>query len=603
MACSGRTLPHGDSRIIISNRNHEVINNLLNPAQQAAKKAQDLVNKCIDSEENFLVEAGAGAGKTYCLVETLNYLIEKKGSYYLKKQQHIACITFTNVATNEIESRTDGHPSIYPSTIHSFCWSIIQNFQPSLRQELTNLDSWIDLLAETEGVGKRVIGYDDLGFRSIDDEKISLHHDDVLALTIRLLEYEKFRVIFTARYPVIFIDEYQDTDEGFAAAITKHFIDKHTGPLIGFFGDHWQKIYGNGCGKINTPHLNRIDINANFRSVLIIVNALKQIRPELPQEVVDPELLGSVSIFHTNEWRGKRLTGQHYGGDLPPEITHQHIESFKNHLIENGWDFSPEKTKILMLTHKALAKEQGYINLANAFKYNDDYVKKQDRYIAFFTDILEPVCTAYSEKRYGLMFQSMGDKRPAILSHADKESWSKDMDILLNIRATGTIGDVLEYLKKTKRPHLPSGIENREKEFDKVGTNPDPDEPSSITRLRKLKAVKYKEIITLDNFIDGHTPFSTKHGVKGAEFENVLVVFGRGWNKYDFNKYLELAADENSIPQNKIDWYERNRNLFYVVCSRPKKRLAILFTQKLSDTALKTVTDWFGVESIHAFNI
>ena len=109
--------------------------------------------------------------------------------------------------------------------------------------------------------------------------------------------------------------------------------------------------------------------------------------------------------------------------------------------------------------------------------------------------------------------------------------------------------------------------------------------------------------MALNKFIDGHTPFSTKHGVKGAEFENVLVVFGRGWNQYDFNKYLETASPGTSIPKNKLAWYERNRNLFYVVCSRPMKRLSILFTQKLSDNAFKTVEDWFGRELIHSFHV
>jgi len=576
---------------------------LLNPAQQAAKRAQDAVNSCVDNNEDFLVEAGAGAGKTYCLVETLKHLIGKKGNYFLRKYQYIACITFTNVATDEIKSRTDGHPAIYPSTIHSFCWSLIQDFQPYLRKELPSLGSWVDLLSEIGGVGHRTIGYDDLGFRSIGDDKISLHHDDVLKLIIRFLEYEKFRIIFAARYPVLFIDEYQDTDEGFAGAISKHFIGPGKGPLIGFFGDHWQKIYGNGCGKIEAPELKRIDINANFRSVQVIVDALNRIRPDLPQNVADPKLTGSVEVYHTNGWGGKRMTGQHYGGDLPHEETHRHIESLKIQLAEDGWDFSPEKTKILMLTHKALAKEQGYINLANVFRFNDDFVKKQDRYIEFFTDTLEPVCNAYSEKRYGAMFQAMSGRRPAILSHSDKESWAKDMDALLNLRGTGTIGDVIAHLRQTKRPPLPGSIENKEQELVRIGLEPDPDEPSSIKRIRKLKAVSYKEIIALDYFIDGHTPFSTKHGVKGAEFENVLVVFGRGWNRYDFNKFLEFASDENSIPNEKIEWYERNRNLFYVVCSRPMKRLAILFSQLLSDSALDTMSDWFGREKIHSFHI
>jgi DNA helicase-2/ATP-dependent DNA helicase PcrA len=39
--------------------------------------------------------------------------------------------------------------------------------------------------------------------------------------------------------------------------------------------------------------------------------------------------------------------------------------------------------------------------------------------------------------------------------------------------------------------------------------------------------------------------------------------------------------------------YERYRNLFYVVCSRPKARLALLFSHLLSDLALGTLQKWF----------
>src|SRR3546814_9656565 len=86
--------------------------------------------------------------------------------------------------------------------------------------------------------------------------------------------------------------------------------------------------------------------------------------------------------------------------------------------------------------------------------------------------------------------------------------------------------------------------------------------------------------MALDRFIDGHTPFATKHGVKGAEFENVLVVVGRGWNKYNFAQMLEWI--DAGPPPDKLEFFENNRNLFYVACSRPKVRLALLFTQVLT---------------------
>ena len=42
-------------------------------------------------------------------------------------------------------------------------------------------------------------------------------------------------------------------------------------------------------------------------------------------------------------------------------------EALKQRLIAEGWDFAPEKTKVLMLTHNALAAQQGYPTIAAIF--------------------------------------------------------------------------------------------------------------------------------------------------------------------------------------------------------------------------------------------
>jgi DNA helicase-2/ATP-dependent DNA helicase PcrA len=107
----------------------------------------------------------------------------------------------------------------------------------------------------------------------------------------------------------------------------------------------------------------------------------------------------------------------------------------------------------------------------------------------------------------------------------------------------------------------------------------------------------------LVTFLNGHTPFATKHSVKGEQFENVLVVLGRGWNKYNFDQFLTWAAAPGQVPGDKLETYERNRNLLYVCCSRPKVRPALLFTQKLSPTSVATLDAWFGAGNVHDVGI
>ena len=567
------------------------------PAEEAGKRALDEVYESIERGQSFKLEAGAGAGKTYSLAEALKFLIKREGNLLRRLNQRIACITFTNVAKDQIDARTDRNPLIYCDTIHGFCWSVISGFQRHLRTLLPEIDIWEERLNDAGGVGIRKIDYS-LGYREIADDKISIHHDDVLVLKVKLLAYEKFRLLLTHRYPIILIDEYQDTDTGWVDAIKKHFLGQENAPLFGFFGDHWQKIYGNGCGQLIHPDLIEIGKEANFRSVSAVVDCLNHMRPELPQFVVDPKVSGEVYVFHTNNWRGKRRTGVHYGGDLPVEAVSTALDSVKQRLTECGWDFSAMQTKILMLTHRALAAQQGYNALPTVFRNNDSFTKKEQPHIAFFVNQLEPACRAFAEKKYGKMFEALGVNKKYILEITDKNRWVKSMNRLLKLRDEGTVAEVVSHLRKTRLPQLPDSVEHLEKQLGTFNQKSGEEMPRPLTELSKLHPVDYQEIISLTGYLEGHSPFETKHGVKGAEFENVLVVIGRGWNHYDFGKMLALAQ-KGTIPDTERDMFERNRNLFYVTCSRSKKRLALLFTQEISEDAMRTVETWFGAVNIH----
>ncbi len=571
------------------------------PAKKESRRALDEVYQSIEQGLSFKLEAGAGAGKTYSLVEALRFLTEREGKRLRQFNQLIACITFTNVAKDEIEARTDRNPLIYCDTIHGFCWSVISRFQNQLRAFLPEIDSWTNRLEEASGTGTRKVDYS-LGYRGITDDTISIHHDDVLALKAKLLEYEKFRLLLKRQYPIILIDEYQDTDSGWVEAVKENFLGREDKPLFGFFGDHWQKIYGNGCGALNHPSVREISMGANFRSVPAIVGCLNRMRPDLPQFADNPECPGEVRVFHTNDWKGSRMTGQHNGGDLPPQTANAALKKAMENLTGSGWDLSTEKTKILMLTHRALAAQQGYGRLPSVFRNNNAFTNKEHPHIAFFIDQLEPACRAFVEKRYGEMFEVLVSNKKYIFMVADKHEWAESMKRILEFRDKGTVGKVVDHLRETKLPQLPDSVKRLEKELENFNPEDQEEIPRALEELREFRSVNYKEIISLASYLEGHSPFETKHGVKGAEFENVLVVLGRGWNRYNFGKMLELA-EKSPVPVTDKEMFERNRNLFYVVCSRPKKRLALLFTQKISGAAMKTLETWFGAENIRAMNL
>jgi DNA helicase-2/ATP-dependent DNA helicase PcrA len=579
------------------------VNTNVNPALQAAQEAEARVLQCLKDSKNFLLEAGAGAGKTTSLIESIKYLIGSKQAEWLRRNnQCVACITYTNAAKDVINGRIDGNPLVYTDTIHAFCWSIIKGFQPLLRRELANLSAWQERITEAGGIGSQPVEYD-LGYRRIRDDLISLHHDDVLALTVALLPLERFQAILAEKYPFILVDEYQDTNSEIMNAIKAHLMGREGGPLIGLFGDHWQRIYDGTCGHVSHDALTEIGKKANFRSVTSIVNMLNHMRPELPQAVKDNSVVGTAVAYHTNSWAGQRRSGTgggHWKDDLPEDIAHQYLEAFIQKLKEEGWNFSEDKTKILMLTHNALASEQGYSNLAKVYlPYTDLFIKKGDDYIAFFSEKLEPACDAYQRRRYGEMFEVLDDAMPKLSSHADKLRFSSAIDELVALRTTGTIEQLINYIQQNDCLRLPDAVQRREDEANQWQGEDGEEPPEKVRRARELKEIPYREMIALHQYIEEHTSFATKHSVKGDEFENVLVVLGRGWNKYNFGQYLEWVT--SGTPTDKQDAFERNRNLLYVSCSRPQTRLALLFTQKLSDPALQTLQSWFGNNAVHDF--
>ncbi len=577
----------------------------LSPAEKASIEALEQLRNCIDQGRCFRLEAGAGAGKTYSLIESIKYLISKRAEELLSNRQQIACITYTNVAKDEIKDRTDHHPVIFADTIHAFCWSILKDYQVKLKEYLPELgEKWKQRIAESGGVDNQIVKYD-LGFPAVNEYEITLHHDDVVALMARMLSYPKFQKLLKSKFPIVFIDEYQDTDAKLAESIVANLINSNSGVVVGLFGDHWQKIYGSSaCGLITCDNRKIVEIGkkANFRSDRNIVECLNRMRPDLPQSESDPHSEGVIKIFHSNDWKGIRRDGKgggHWKDDLPELNVKEYVEKTKELMLLDGWDISPNQTKILFLTNNLIASEQHFKNLADCFNYTDDYLKKNDKFIQFFLEVLEPTAFAYDQRQYGDLLQINKKNHPQLKCQADKTEWLRTLEQIMYLRANSKIGDMLDFLMTIKTPRIPSKIDESLHRYSQLKLDPnslaDNDE-KFVKKLSKFRSIDYLEVSRLGEYIDEKTPFSTKHGVKGAQFDNVLVVCGRGWNHYNWNQMLEWIED--GCPEDKKDAFERSRNLFYVCCSRAKHNLTLLFTQTLSEKSITVLQKIFGAENV-----
>ncbi|RUP80075.1 ATP-dependent helicase [Kocuria sp. HSID17582] len=569
-------------------------------AERASEEALAALFAALDDRRNFKLEAGAGAGKTYSLIQALRRILESKSVYLPRSDQRVACLTYTKVARDEIKARTDEDPAIFADTLHGFLWEMISPYQKALAAALRSSESWHERLAENPDISGLAIEYD-LGIRGLHEDRITLHHNDIPEFAIQLFGNEKFRSLITDRFPVIFIDEYQDTPSGLAEAVVSGHGEDRTSPVVGFFGDHWQQIYDRTCGSIEHSSLTSIPKNANFRSDRTVVDFLNKLRPELPQAPRVDADEGTVTVYHSNTWPGARL-GRNWKGQISQEATQACLEWLQHASPSSTWIQNSKDLKVLMLTHAAIANELGYASLPGVFSSNDSFANKEDPVIEFFVDTVEPAMQAFSEHKYGELFRLLGRKRPALTAPKDKYRWSEYFNSLISTSSTGTIGDVLDLLNSQNLFSVPTRVVKRGRDLEEallaLGPGEELEEPRKLVEHRSLRSVPYSEIRALRFYLEDSTVFSTKHSVKGAEFDDVIVLVGRGWTKYDFAKMIAAHAPQSKPELRQAGSFLHSRNLFYVSASRAKHNLALLFVQELSDDAVAVLEDWAGQENV-----
>ena len=557
-------------------------------AQEEANKVELQIIKTLQQGNSFRVEAGAGSGKTYSLNKVIEWIQANKWHEYQRKNQNVICITYTNAAVNVIAERLSSDSFIIPSTIHSFAWNAIKQYQSTL---LKIIDEDANL-QPTEGDFSKItkVQYT-LGHRYQENGIMYLYHDDVISLFSHLLDNAKFRRVFSDKYPLILIDEYQDSLKPITDRFIEYFISQNLGPQFGFFGDSWQTIYqsNKACGLIEHNNIVEIKKGTNFRSAPKIVNLLNDIRPDLIQQSAVDEFPGEVTVITCDDYTGIRRTDRNFKGDLPAEDLkfrlENTIEHIKTHCIPIG-----ENIKTLMITHKVLAVQQGYNKLLEVL--GNGLRDKEDAFLHFFMEQLEPIYKALGTDDMQLLFDTLKLKRFPITKKSEKSQWRKLKEDLSIARTKNSI-DVLKIAIESHLIPIPQNIEGY---YDLYFRGPGTLYPGSNVTIKELLDLDYSQFLFAIDFFHPEADFSTEHGVKGEEYDNVIFVISKGWNQYQFEVYAPMIKD--GYPPDKETSYIRNRNLFYVCCSRPKKRLYFFISVPIDHKFRNFLIGLVGQENI-----
>jgi DNA helicase-2/ATP-dependent DNA helicase PcrA len=119
------------------------------------------------------------------------------------------------------------------------------------------------------------------------------------------------------------------------------------------------------------------------------------------------------------------------------------------------------------------------------------------------------------------------------------------------------------------------------------------------------------ELLGYREYIEHQSPYATQQGVKGAEFQRVLVVLDdeeSAYNQFSYGKFFGTTAlwdtDRKNAAEGKDTIVARTRRLFYVCCSRAVHDLAVILFVPDPAGALAAVIakGFFRREDIHSLD-
>jgi len=541
----------------------------------------------IDAMQSFVLDAGAGSGKTTSLISALRYLTDTKISRALQQNsQSIACITFTNVAKNEIIERTAANPLIHVSTIHDFLWRLIKPHQKALKRALVLVNDDLkpeskrkrDKAALEAALPSITVNYSDRGSEFLEGR---IFHDDLLEVSSKLFgDNPLLAKIVSAKYPYIFIDEYQDTDPLVIDIILGNVLGSNPGRVvIGLFGDKLQSIYDGGVGEVPTVQLKllkQVTKEENYRCSLKVIDLLNRLRTDFAQKAAGKNV-ESAAIYVSAPTAGDNVV------DTALDFVR----------TELGWSVQDGQARGLFLTHKLIAKRAGYDQLLDVYQKKgafsrDQLLKGEDPSIKFLYSTVEPLIESWQTGHQGKTIAILRASGFTLDTNDVKRLTKAALDELIKLTPTATVGQILSHLQKNNLVLLIDDLNLWCSVASGKIPKPPPTENDHGDFYLALMALPYAEVRAFKRFLDESTPFSTKHGVKGAEFDTVVVVLddkGARWNQYSFDNYL--GGDETNADRKK-----RTRNLFYVCCSRAKANLAVVDLGKRTakkDAGVKTL--------------
>lgn len=561
------------------------------------------------------------------------------GQKFKIENRHVAVITYTNAATDEIISRLNYSPLFHVSTIHSFVWNVIQSYQSDIKkyylrfkeEEKAELEEKINKARKKEGktylnnvdkIGKVIksIAKIETVHKFIYNpngnnfEYNALSHAEVIKIGAKMIvENKLLQEIIAQQYPFLLIDESQDTKKELVQAFFE--LERNFGGenfTLGFIGDQKQRIYTDGEERITTiipkeweTPVKPINYRCDKRIIKLsnkISESIEQNATQNPRENAEEGLVHLFLIRNDDEMNKF-------------EKEASVVLSMKELTSDDKWSMEDNNIKILTLEHMMAARRLGFEEFFGIMRHVDKYSQtllqgKVDD-MDVFSKLSFPLIDSLKKGDNLYALNLLKSYSPLLRNlPADKayETLSKCREILNGLQKMDlgkvTIKEFLKNIVEANLFNVPQLL------IDALSVPLESlDEQNDEVLYAWVSAMNLPviQILRFNNYINGNSMFGTHQGVKGLEFDRVLVIIDEKESNmflFNYNKLFGVeplsATDINNRKEGKETTIERTMRLFYVACTRARHSLAIAIYTDNPEIIKQTVTrnGWFDSDEI-----
>lgn len=608
-------------------------------------KADEIIAQCVTASppRSFFLFAGAGSGKTRSLVEALRVIKVKVAEQFRLHGRQVGVITFTNKACDEIKRRLEYDALFTVSTIHSFAWLLITGLNNDIREWLRgNLEAEIADIEDKERKGRsgtkasqdrqdaiaskkeRLLSLDRIKTFTYNPdgdnpESNALNHAEVIKIISTFLsEKPLMREILVNRFPILLVDESQDTDKSLMEALFFTEEKQVRKFSLGIIGDMMQRIYM--AGKLdlgnNLPERWATPKKLmNHRSGSRIVKLINKIREPVDGQTQCPRAdrgEGFVRLFIVPI-------------DIPdkPDKENAVCQRMAELTGDDGWKEPEKGVKTLILEHHMAAKRLGFLPMWQAL-HGVSHLQTGLRDgslppLRFFSHTILPLIRSHQQgDRFGVAsvvrsqspfldrrgMKACGEDQLAQIAAAKRGV--EALTDLWNHGSSPTFLDVLYCVRNTRlftipeaiRTFLASGDEDSDEERQAKEYETD-----EIVAWRSFLETPFTQIEPYSQYIQGESAYDTHQGIKGLEFPRVCVIMddseSRGF-MFSYEKLFGAKAESSRSDPSQEKSADRTRRLFYVTCSRAEDSLALIAysenPQKVREHAINE--GWFEESEI-----